>query len=124
MAKKAVARVVIPTNIKERLELAGKVYAKHVADGNNSILNHVDGLNWAVTGPTIATAKQLHEEAEELKRQMENKYKERDLLLKPIDEDLNLSTTNYKAVYAVNPKKMGDFGYTVDDTPRKKGGKN
>lgn len=119
MAKQVTARVVIPTNPKERLELAEKVYDKHLKDGVASILNHVEGLNWATTGPTIASALTLHQEAETLKGQMEKKYAERDKLLSAIDEDLALSTKNIKAVFAVNPKKMADYGYQVDDTPKK-----
>lgn len=114
-----IERIIWQTNPKERLELADKVYSKHAADGEKSILNHVEGLNWAVTGPTIPMALKLHKEAEDLKGQMEKKYRERDLLIKAIDEDLDLSTTNIKATFAVNPKKMADYGYDVDDTPKK-----
>ena len=64
-------RIAISTNVVQMLDLAAKVYAKHVADGKESQLNSMTDYDWSKTGPTIASALAKHKEAEELKGKME-----------------------------------------------------
>lgn len=120
MAKTTKGRVVLPTNIEENLQLAQKVFEKHQADKESSLLLNLDGMSWAEVGPKIATCLQKHLEAEELKRKMEEAYRERDLALPEILETLRASKSLLKASFPKNPKKIGDWGFTVDDTPKVK----
>lgn len=120
MAKTTKGRIPIPSNVEESLTLAQKVYDKHVIDGAASLLSNIDGLRWNEVGPKIAICLQKHLEAEEAKRKMEESYRERDLLLPEIQEILRTSKSLLKASFPKNPKKMGDWGFSVDDTPKPK----
>jgi bifunctional DNA-binding transcriptional regulator/antitoxin component of YhaV-PrlF toxin-antitoxin module len=120
MAKTTKGRIVIPTNVGEMLTLAQKVFEKHTQEGDASILMNLDGLDWKVTGDKIASCLKKHIEAEDFKRKMEEAYRERDLSLPEIQEILRASKSLLKASFPKNPKKVGDWGFTVDDTPKVK----
>lgn len=120
MAKLTKGRVLIPRKIEEHLSLAEKVYQKHQIEGQGSILNSLEGLDWAQIGPKLAECAKKHEEAEEYRRKMEEAYRERDLVFPQIEEILRASKSILKAAYSKNPKKMGEWGFTVDDTPKVK----
>ena len=113
-------RVVIPTAPADLLDLADDVYAKHTADGASSVLNSLEDQNWAVEGPKIALAKAKHSEAETLKLQMEKAYRDRDLLLAPVKDAVIASRDLLTGVMRSNMKRMGDWGFTVNDTPTAK----
>jgi hypothetical protein len=51
---------------------------------------------------------------------MEKAYRDRDLLIKSISETVLASRDVLTGVYRENMKRMGDWGYTVDDTPKTK----
>ena len=121
MAPTTKGRIVTSTNPEERLELSAKVYAKHLADGATSPLNNLEeGFNWATTGPTIAPAQAFQKEAERLKGEMEKAYRQRDLLQAPVDALTNYSKNKLKGQFQKNPKKLADWGYAIDDTPKVK----
>ncbi|MBC7449281.1 MAG: hypothetical protein H7330_14610 [Hymenobacteraceae bacterium] len=117
MAITTKGRVNIPKTPKEGFELAAKIYAKHQADGTASELRNLDGESWDVVGPTIATGMEHHVEAERLKSLMEEEYRLRDAVFKPIDSINRASSGYLKGKYAKNPKKLGAWGYEIDDTP-------
>jgi len=120
MAKTTKGRIAIPTNVEESLTLAEKVYDKHKLDGASSLLSNIEGLDWNKIGPKIADCLKKHYEAEEYKRKMEEAYRERDNYLPEILEIVRTSKSLLKATFPKNPKKMGEWGYTVDDTPKPK----
>jgi hypothetical protein len=72
------------------------------------------GLNYH---PNWPNAYSLHLRAEELRRQMELTYRERDLLVKPIKEAVMASRDLLLGAYRANPKKLGDWGFEVSDRP-------
>jgi hypothetical protein len=118
MAKTS-GRIAISRNTGQMLELAQKVYRKHVADGNDSQLKALEGDPWQTAGPNISAATARHNEAEELKGQMEAAYRERDMLASPIEEALKSSRNLLKALNAKNPKRLAEWGFEVDDTTKK-----
>ncbi|MCU0446059.1 MAG: hypothetical protein MUE85_14210 [Microscillaceae bacterium] len=120
MAKITKGRINIPKNVEEHLALAQKVFDKHQLDGKNSVLNTLVDLDWNTIGPKIAHCLTKHREAEEYRRKMDEAYRERDLVLPEIEEILRASKSLLKAVYTKNPKKMGEWGFSVDDTPKLK----
>jgi hypothetical protein len=120
MSKTTKGRIEIPKNVEELLTLAEKVYEKHKADGDASLLHNLDGMEWKVTGEKIAACLKKHQEAEEHKRKMEEAYRDRDLSLPEIQEILRASKSLLKAAYSKNAKKLGDWGFSVDDTPKVK----
>ena len=113
----AKARVEIPRNVQDLLELAEFIRNKHEADGESSVLNALQDQNWSDLSPKLTQCLQLHLRAEELRRQMELTYRERDLLLKPIDGTVRASRDLLTGVYRVNPKRLGEWGFKVSDRP-------
>ena len=111
-------RVNIPTNPGELLILAAAIFAKHQALGANSPLKNL--AETAVAGPTIAPTTDHQNEAENLKRQMEEEYRERDKFLGAIQEWVRLSRDLLLPLNAKNVKALGQWGFTVDDTPKVK----
>ncbi|KPM49651.1 hypothetical protein [Jiulongibacter sediminis] len=96
----AKAKVTIPTNVQELLELADFIQAKHSEDGESSVLSAMPDNTIADMQTKADTCLKHHLHAEELRRQMELAYRERDLLL---------------GVHRKNPKKLGDWGFVVSD---------
>lgn len=113
-------RIVISSNPKDNLELAGKIYNKHVELGTTSPLNLLEDVDWAITGPKIAPTTVFHNQAEFHKGESEKNYRERDITMPEISESMKLSISMLKGMYAKNPKKLTDWGISVDDTPKAK----
>ncbi len=120
MAKTTKGRVAVPKNVPGALALAAKVYKKHIDDGTSSPLNELEDYKWTNIGPNVILAQAKHDEAERLKEQMEQAYRDRDAYLPDIVGITNASKAMLKSKFAKNPKRLGDWGYEVDDTPRAK----
>jgi hypothetical protein len=120
MANTTKGRVLISKLPKEGFELADKIYQKHKADGATSELKNLDGLSWDVVGPTVAAGLAAHNEAERLKGLMEAQYRLRDAAFAPVDAINRASSAYLKGKYARNPKKLTEWGFEVDDTPKVK----
>lgn len=118
MAGKTSGRIVKHRNPKDGLALATKVYKKHVADGSNSDLKNLQDYDWGVVGPTISVAQAAHEKAETLKGQMEEQYRIRDEAYAKIKGAVDSSAAFLKGKYRSMPKKLAEWGYEIDDTPR------
>ena len=117
----AKVRVSIPANVQEAIELAGMVRAKHQADGESSPLRALQDHNWTEVSAKLDACNQLHLKAKELRRQMELAYRERDALFNPISEVLRASRDVLMGVYRTQPKKLGDWGFKVSDSPSRVG---
>jgi len=111
-------RVNIPKNTEELLDLAAKVYQKHTDLAAASPLNTMVSHKWADNGPNVEPCLQLHKKAEELKRQAEEAYRQRDLMLNDISESVKASRDLLLGVYRETPKALGEYGFEVDDTVR------
>ena len=111
------SRVKIPPNPEDLIELSVSVRKKHQSLGKNSPLS---ALPWGKVGPNIDKALELHKQAEKLSRDMEKAYESRDKKLPAIKDILRRSRDILKGVYGSNVKNLGDFGFTVDTTPRRK----
>ena len=103
-------RVEIPKNPKEMLDLASKVYAKHNIDGPSSKLSILD---WNIVGPTIVLSLEKHNLAEDLNRQRDKAYEERDILMQKIEATLKSSRDVLSGVYIAEMKKLGEWGFNV-----------
>ena len=111
-------RVNIPTNPALRLELAARIYAKHMADGANSPLNALKNQTWTENGREVGNAASLNEQAEDLQRQTDLTYRKRDLLLANIDECIKSSRDLLLSLNRDNPKELNQWGFDVTDTAR------
>ena len=106
-------RVKIPTNRpKDIIDLAKKVYDKHQADADSSLLKNLD---WNEAGASISKAIKAHEKAEELSRETIKMYQQRDLLLEPLTEIVRNSRDILTGSYKKEMKKLGDWGFDVLD---------
>jgi hypothetical protein len=115
-----VGRVIIPGNPKDRLDLAQKVFDKHMADGAASELNNMASpYNWGTAGGAIKPSQVLHKKAEDLKGEMEKTYRERDTEMAAIDKHLTATAKYLKGKYSDMPKKLSEWGFSIDDTPKK-----
>ncbi len=118
MAKKP--RVVVPVNPKELLELSQDVYIHHQALGNASPLLTMETPNWETVGTTVSLAIELDRRAKELEKELKNVYQQRGLLLGMIDTTVKASRDLLLGAYSKNPARLGDFGFTVLDSPAPK----
>ncbi|OFX57377.1 MAG: hypothetical protein A2046_01145 [Bacteroidetes bacterium GWA2_30_7] len=116
--KKTKGRVSIPQNPVSLLTLGDKVYKKHLAEGANSKLNLLEGFDLTKVGATIAPCLASHNLAEDYKQKMEAEYRKRDLLLPDIEETLRACKSLLKGIYIKNPKLLGEWGFSVDDTKK------
>lgn len=121
MGKRTSGRVERPRNPKSILDLAAAIYQKHLQDGPGSPLYHLTGINWDEIGQKAMAGAAHHQQAEELKRKMEENYRDRDNIVAEVEQATNATKALLKAMFLQNPKKLGDWGYNVDDSiPTKK----
>lgn len=119
MAGKTSGRIVATRNAEDIVALAKAIYKKHQADDKDSILHLLEDVKWSDVGPTIEAAAEQAKLAADLKRQMEEAFAKRDEMLAPIIAANNASKKLLKGKYASNPKKLGEWGFDVDNTPAK-----
>lgn len=111
-------RIVIPTNVGELISLASLIYARHKADGKTSPLHAITDDPWDEYGPKIQEALIKHNEAEEHTRKAEQAYRERDQIIGDLDGLVKRTRDLLKAIFKKTPKKLGEWGFEVNDTPR------
>ena len=110
-------RVKISKNTEELLNLAKLVAEKHQALGDTSPLKILD---WDKQAENVGKALELHKQAKEYERLAEQAHEQRNLLIAPIDDLLKQTCDFLKALYRAEPKTLGEFGFQVDESPRKK----
>ena len=113
-------RVVMP-RISEPaalLKLSGAVYDKHVKDGTTSPLRGEVADKWATTGPKLAGAATKQARIEELERELELLYQDRNLVLTEAEPIVKQSRDLLIGFYGVaKARNLGDHGFVVNDTP-------
>jgi hypothetical protein len=112
-------RVDIPRNPEQLLALAQRIYSRHLELGAQSPLTAMVSHSWAQNGELITQCLNLHEQAEEAKRRMEDLYRQRDVALAEISETVRASRDILIGAYRELPKTLGEFGFNVDDTTKK-----
>ncbi|MFN0049205.1 MAG: hypothetical protein ACKVOU_08795 [Cytophagales bacterium] len=110
-------RVKLSSNPEDILNLAKLVAEKHTLQGPTSPLNALN-LNFQISN--IDKALELHKQAKEYQRLSEQAHEQRDSLVAPLDDLLKQSRDLLKALYRHEPKMLGEFGFTVNDTADKK----
>lgn len=111
-------RIPISRNPAEILELAASVNKKHTELGAASPLTSMEDFNWRDVGPKLVEASATQERIDKLEKQLEELYGERDRHLPAIKGALASSRNVLKGIYAGNLKKLGEWGFTVDHTPK------
>lgn len=113
-------RVTIPRNTAELLKLADLIYARHKQDGESSPLKSMEDYNWSETSDKLKQATTLQTQIEALRKQVEQIQAGIDLLAVDVKGSVTASRDVLLGVYKKNPKKLGDWGYEVDDSPKAK----
>ncbi|MGI4871019.1 MAG: hypothetical protein ACRYFX_07555 [Janthinobacterium lividum] len=117
----AQARIPLPT-IKDALgvlNLAAAVSAGITKAGAASLIGGQLALDLQAAAAKVPDALALHQQAKDLEKQLEHLYEQRD---KVVAECLPLVQRGSKALQGnlgkADLRQMGDYGYTVDDSPR------
>jgi hypothetical protein len=113
-------RITIPRNTGELLKLADLIYARHKQDGDSSPLKSMEDYNWSETSDKLKQAKELQDQVEALRKQAEGLQAQIDALAIDVKGSVTGSRDVLLGVYKKNPKKLGDWGYEVDDSPKAK----
>lgn len=113
-------RVNIPRNTGELLKLADLVFTKHTADGAGSPLNSMEDYKWSDTAGKLSQAKTLQTQVEALRKQAEQIQAKIDALAVDVKGSVTASRDVLLGSFKKNPKKLGDWGYVVDDSPKAK----
>ena len=114
MAKSNV-RVPLPTNPSEPIALLQSVKKKHDALGAASPLA---GLKWAGITPSLDTAAEQDALSDSLRKQAEKATEARDVEMPVVTDALRSARDVLLGLNRDNPRVLGDYGFTVDDSPR------
>ena len=108
-------RVFIPTNPGEIIGLASSIQEQHTDLGKDSPLILLD---WKVVIPQIKEAAEVQAKINKLAKELEKLTQRRNNLLNPIGEFVRSSRDILSGLYRGEMKKLGDFGFEVDDTAK------
>lgn len=115
-------RIVYPTDFLQLTQLFKDVHAKHHSFPAGSsplalflVQNEID-INADLVKTTKAEAR--HNKKEQAKRDAEKYSELRDKLFKPVMAHVRMIAQYLKGLYVGNPKELGNWSYTVDDSPR------
>jgi hypothetical protein len=108
-------RIRIYTNVRHSLELAKRIYEKHQADGERSVLTSIEDFSWEVTGPKIGFCLEKHKEAIRLSKNADELYRQRDAVLAEITDIIMASKSILKNKYIMCPEKLMEWGIVVFD---------
>ncbi len=109
-------RVEISRNPDELLKLANKIYAKHIADGNSSILTHLIDYKWSTIGPLLLPTGNFNDNAIKYAKDAEKAYEARDIIIAELDIAIKATRTYLLGIYKNTPKTLGDWGFIVNDS--------
>ena len=112
MKKLRVPLPIFRTN--EMLVLSKKLSAKHLADGETSVLNN---LKLSDFHAAVERASQLNDEAEALRNQSAQRILDRNTLLKQISGNVRQCRDVLTGVHILNMKNLSDWGFDVIEAP-------
>jgi len=111
-------RIPIPENPTELLALGKSCYTAHQAAGTKSPLAGIAD-DWTAMAPLITQAQADDAEAKRLERELEKVYERRNKVTGPLTELARRSKDILSGHFGpARIHEMGDFGYTVDATPK------
>ena len=110
-------RIEIPNSVAVAINLAGTIKKEHDELGKDSPLVVLD---WKAYGPVITEATAINQQIEELSRKLEQLSQRRAALAEPVLDIVRSSRDVLTGAYRAELRKLTDFGFEVDDTPRAK----
>ncbi len=112
-------RVEIPRDPSEGIALLKKVKAEHERLAAASPLA---GLEWDKINLALTRADEHDVKADQLRKDAERETGERNKDMPAIQDALRAARDVLLGLNRANPKKLGDFGYEVADSPAPSGG--
>ncbi len=110
-------RINIPTNPGDLIKLASAIQEQHTELGKNSPLTLLD---WEETAPQINDASAVQKQVNKLNKDLEKLIEKRTNLIGPLGDFVRSSRDVLSGVYRAEMRKLGDFGFEVDTTPKQK----
>lgn len=104
-------RIRVYINVRQNIELARKIYEKHMAEGKDSLLSSIDGFSWDATGPKIGFCLEKHKEASQLNKSAEEMYRQRDSVLAEITDIIQATKLLLKNKYSLSPEELHEWGF-------------
>lgn len=104
---------------KGALDLGAAILKKHASDGASSPIRGELKADFDAVAPRITQALDWHNEALAMERKLEELYEKRDNVvaeLVPLNQRISKSLQSEYGT--TNLRRMGDHGFTADDSPR------
>ena len=114
MARNTV-RIPLPVDPSEAIALLAAVRKKHADQGDASPLK---GMEWEEIDPDLTAAKEQDALSDQSYLNAEKATRERNRHMPAVNDALRSARDVLLGLYRSNPKKAGDFGFTVNDSPR------
>ncbi|MEO6548237.1 MAG: hypothetical protein ABIN94_09565 [Ferruginibacter sp.] len=108
-------RIRIYFSVRQNVELAKKIYEKHLADGVDSPLYNLEGFSWDATGPKIKFCIEKHKEAILLNKRAEEICRQRDAVLAEIIDIINVSKSMLQVKHNFCKEKIREWGFPLYD---------
>ncbi len=113
-------RIPLPNkkDAKGVLDLAALIVKKHQADGDASVIRGALKTDVDAMAAKVAEGLDWHAQALAMKKKLEDLYEKRDNVVAewvPLNQRVSKSL---QSEYANNLRRMGEHGFTVDDSPR------
>ena len=114
--------IVYPPEFIKRAELFETYKAKHDSyPGDSSPLNPfliVNEIDMDDDEADVAAAEGEHKSAKQTEKDAEDLREERDNFFDPVMKNVRGMGQYLKGLYVKHPKHLGQWGYTIDDSPR------
>ena len=99
------------------IDLAAAIQEQHTALGKNSPLTLLD---WEQASPQIKDASGVQGQINKMNKDLEKLIEQRNNLIGPLSGFVRSSRDVLSGVYRSEMRKLGDFGFEVDGTPKPK----
>ncbi|WP_321298160.1 hypothetical protein [Marinifilum fragile] len=112
------SRVKVSSKVPELADLASKIIAKNTTDGELSLLK--DFPNFVSLQTRLAKMQEYEQKADEANRLKEEMNEQKNKEAKAVRKDIIQIRNLLKAHYPEDLKKLGGWGFTVDETTKAK----
>lgn len=114
-------RITIPVNAGDLIGLAAAIEEQHLELEKESPLSLLD---WKTASAQIKEAQEVQKQITKLSKELEKLTERRNNLIGPLGDLVRSSRDVLSGVYRAEMKKLADFGFEVDDSPKAKKAKS
>lgn len=110
-------RITIPVNAGDLIDLAVAIEEQHLELEKESPLSLLD---WKTASGQVKEAQEVQKQINKLSKELEKLTERRNNLIGPLGDFVRSSRDILSGVYRAEMKKLSDFGFEVDDSPKAK----